>query len=77
VVDVSDFAEGTPAPQPRPITINEARPVWPGPGAHSAVKLWSKDWAYVSGGAACYRSAGPPSGRAHSRRHPTICRNQA
>jgi hypothetical protein len=48
VVDVSDFAAGAALPQPRPITINEARPVWPGPGAHSAVKLWNKDWAYVS-----------------------------
>jgi hypothetical protein len=48
VVDVSDFANGVPLPQPRPITINESRPTWPGPGAHSAVKLWNKDWAYVS-----------------------------
>ena len=48
VVDVSDFATGKPAPQPRPITINEARPTWPGPGAHSAVKLWGRDWAWVS-----------------------------
>ena len=48
VVDVSDFADGVPLPQPRPITRNESRPVWPGPGAHSAVKLWGRDWAYVS-----------------------------
>jgi hypothetical protein len=48
VVDVSDFAAGRPSPQPRPITTNEARPVWPGPGAHSAVKLWGRDWAWVS-----------------------------
>jgi hypothetical protein len=48
VVDVSDFAEGAPSPQPRPITLNEARPVWPGPGAHSAVKLWGRDWVWVS-----------------------------
>jgi hypothetical protein len=48
VVDVSDFAEGAPTPMPRPITINEARPTWPGPGAHSAVKLWGRDWAWVS-----------------------------
>jgi hypothetical protein len=48
VVDVSDFAEGAPDPQPRPITLNEARPTWPGPGAHSAVKLWGRDWAWVS-----------------------------
>jgi LVIVD repeat len=48
VVDVSDFANGVANPQPRPITINENRPTWPGPGAHSAVKFWGRDWAYVS-----------------------------
>jgi hypothetical protein len=48
VVDVSDFASGAPLAQPRPITINEARPIWPGPGAHSAVKFWRRDWAWVS-----------------------------
>ncbi|MGH2712724.1 MAG: LVIVD repeat-containing protein [Thermoleophilaceae bacterium] len=48
VVDVSDFAGGMPNPQPRPITFNEARPTWRGPGAHSAVKLWGRDWAWVS-----------------------------
>ena len=48
VVDVSDFAEGRPIPQPRPITLNEARPFWTGPGAHSAIKLWGRDWAWVS-----------------------------
>jgi hypothetical protein len=48
VVDVSDFAEGAPMPQPRQITRNEARPVWTGPGAHSAIKLWGRDWAWVS-----------------------------
>jgi hypothetical protein len=48
IVDVSEFAEGAASPQPRPITVNEARPVWPGPGAHSAVKLWGRDWAWVS-----------------------------
>ena len=48
VVDTSDFAEGAPAPLPRPITLNESRPSWAGPGAHSALKLWNKDWAYVS-----------------------------
>jgi hypothetical protein len=48
VVDTSDFAADRPAPTPRLVTLNEARPVWPGPGAHSAVKLWNKDWAYVS-----------------------------
>jgi hypothetical protein len=48
IVDVSEFAAGTPGAQPRAITTNEARPVWPGPGAHSAVKLWGRDWAWVS-----------------------------
>jgi hypothetical protein len=48
IVDTSEFATGAPAPQPRAITRNEARPVWPGPGAHSAVKLWGRDWAWVS-----------------------------
>jgi hypothetical protein len=48
VVDVSEFAAGAPFPQPRPITENTARPVWQGPGAHSAVKLWGRDWAWVS-----------------------------
>jgi hypothetical protein len=48
IVDTSDFAMDRPSPQPRPITLNEARPVWPGPGAHSAIKLWNTDWAYVS-----------------------------
>ena len=39
VADVSDFANGVPNPQPRRITINENRPHWDGPGAHSAVKF--------------------------------------
>jgi hypothetical protein len=48
VVDTSDFAFGRPMPQPRPITLNDFRPTWAGPGAHSALKLWNTDWAYVS-----------------------------
>jgi hypothetical protein len=48
VVDTSQFANGTPGAQPIPITINEARPSWRGPGAHSAIKLWGRDWAWVS-----------------------------
>jgi hypothetical protein len=48
VVDVSDFAAGRPEPQPRPITLNEIRPTWAGPGAHSAIKLWNRNWAWVS-----------------------------
>ena len=48
IADVSDFADGDAFPQPRPITRNESRPTWAGPGAHSAVRLWGKDWAWVS-----------------------------
>jgi hypothetical protein len=48
VADVSDFTAGRPFPQPHPITINENRPHWDGPGAHSAIKLWGRDWAWVS-----------------------------
>jgi hypothetical protein len=48
IADVSDFTAGVPAPMRRLVTLNEARPVWPGPGAHSAIKLWGRDWAWVS-----------------------------
>jgi hypothetical protein len=48
IVDTSDFADGAPAPTPRPVTENASRPFWPGPGAHSAAKLWNRDWAWVS-----------------------------
>jgi hypothetical protein len=48
IADVSDFTAGLPSPERRIVTLNDARPVWPGPGAHSAVKLWNRDWAYVS-----------------------------
>ena len=48
IADVSEFADGDPFPQPRAITRNEARPTWAGPGAHSAVRLWGRDWAWVS-----------------------------
>ncbi len=48
VVDVSAFANGDASPTPRPITPNTARPTWAGPGAHSAVKLWGRDWVWVS-----------------------------
>jgi hypothetical protein len=48
IVDVSDFSAGRPNPQPHPITPDSARPTWPGPGAHSAIKLWNRNWAWVS-----------------------------
>lgn len=48
VADVSDFTAGVPNPVLRPITANETRPVWPGPGTHSALKLFGRDWVYAS-----------------------------
>jgi hypothetical protein len=48
VVDVSEFAAGAAFPMPHPITENAGRPTWAGPGAHSAIKLWGRDWAWVS-----------------------------
>jgi hypothetical protein len=48
VIDTSEFAAGVRNPQPRLITRDSARPSWPGPGAHSAVKLWGRNWAWVS-----------------------------
>ncbi len=48
VMDISDFTAGRPSPQRRPITVNANRPTWPGPGAHSAIKLWGRDWVYAS-----------------------------
>jgi hypothetical protein len=48
IADVSDFTVGRPNPQYRMITPPANRPTWPGPGAHSAIKLWNKDWVYVS-----------------------------
>ncbi|HVM12111.1 MAG TPA: hypothetical protein VM638_06520 [Actinomycetota bacterium] len=43
--DVSEFTSATPNPQYRPIT--GTRPTWDGPGAHSAVKVWGKEWVAV------------------------------
>jgi hypothetical protein len=48
VTDVSDFTAGVRNPQLRLITGNEDRPVWPGPGAHSALKLFGRDVVYTS-----------------------------
>jgi hypothetical protein len=48
VVDVSDFTAGVANPQLRLVTENSGRPFWPGPGAHSAVKFWGRDWVWVS-----------------------------
>jgi len=48
VADVSDFTQGAEDPQFRRITSNSDRPTWPGPGAHSAVKIPGRDWVYAS-----------------------------
>jgi hypothetical protein len=49
VSDVSDFTDTDPTTNSyRVITPSANRAIWPGPGAHSAVKLWNKDWVYVS-----------------------------
>lgn len=47
IVDTSDIAKGLPNPAVRNITPNANRVSWPGPGAHSAVKLWKRDWVIV------------------------------
>ncbi|HYH27446.1 MAG TPA: hypothetical protein VEA19_01575 [Actinomycetota bacterium] len=47
VMDVSDFTSGAPNPALRRITLSTNRPTWSGPGAHSAVKLWKRDWVAV------------------------------
>jgi hypothetical protein len=49
VSDVSDFTDTDPATnQYRLVTPTANRVKWGAPGAHSAVKLWNKDWVYVS-----------------------------
>ena len=49
IVDFSDFADDDPATNTyRTITPVDNRPTWPGPGAHSAIKLWNSDYVYVS-----------------------------
>jgi hypothetical protein len=48
VVDISDFTSGVANPQLRLVTENTSRPMWPGPGTHSAVKFWDRDWVWVS-----------------------------
>jgi hypothetical protein len=48
IVDVSDFTAGVDNPELRLVTENTSRPFWPGPGAHSAVKFWGRDWVWVS-----------------------------
>ena len=44
VTDVSDFTDTDPATNTyRLVTPSANRVTWPGPGAHSAIKLWNKD----------------------------------
>jgi hypothetical protein len=47
--DVSAFTDKDPTTNTyRLVTPQANRVQWAGPGAHSAVKLWNKDWVYVS-----------------------------
>lgn len=49
VTDVSDFTDTDPNTNTyRHITPTGNKVTWPGPGAHSAIKLWNKDAVYVS-----------------------------
>jgi hypothetical protein len=49
VADVSAFTDTDPTTNTyRLVTPAANRVFWPGPGAHSAIKLWNKDWVYVS-----------------------------
>lgn len=51
VADVSDFARGVKKPTMRLLTPNDAAPRWPdaeGPGVHSAVKLFGRDYVLVT-----------------------------
>jgi hypothetical protein len=49
ISDVSDFTDTDPATNTYSlITPPDNRVSWPGPGAHSAIKLWNKDAVYVS-----------------------------
>lgn len=49
VTDVSDFTDTDPATNTyRIVTPSANKATWPGPGAHSAIKLWNKDTVYVS-----------------------------
>jgi hypothetical protein len=49
IADVSAFTDTDPATNTyRLITPAANRVSWAGPGAHSAVKLWNKNWVYVS-----------------------------
>jgi hypothetical protein len=48
VADTSDFVEDLPGATGRLITPASRRVSWPGPGAHSAVKLFGKDYAFLA-----------------------------
>ncbi|MGH2692018.1 MAG: LVIVD repeat-containing protein [Actinomycetota bacterium] len=48
VADTSDFANDLPGATGRLITPSAKRVKWPGPGAHSALKLFGKDYAFLA-----------------------------
>jgi hypothetical protein len=48
VADTSDFADNKPAPRVRPVTPFERRVSWGDPGAHSAVKIPGRPYAFTT-----------------------------
>lgn len=48
VADTTDLALSKPNAEVRQITPANNRPIWPGPGAHSAVKVWGKNYILVT-----------------------------
>jgi hypothetical protein len=48
ITDTSDFANGVANPKARLVTPAANRVSWPGPGAHSAIKVWGKSYAFIS-----------------------------
>jgi hypothetical protein len=48
VIDTSELARGVKKPNIKILTSPQNAPKWEGPGAHSAVKLFGKDWVLVT-----------------------------
>ena len=48
IIDTSDLAEGKRKPKVKLVTTMSKRPWWGDPGAHSAVKLFGRDWVLTT-----------------------------